>query len=297
MRIFKKLSAKSKNQDLKDRINIYVTFNGMPVYSLTNINEPDEDFFFPSFLHAIDSFTMESRKVFGRSTNFYGFAFPDKIEVSIKESSYIDNEGIRNEGRLFLKTAFGKIPHNRDIPSIIALMSATHDTIKKLTKKELNLTLNSQDTVDYFIDRLKNSGYTPDKVITELERLKVSQSRFSGYIPISLFIVKEKKGILNEIKEIGNYHEGKFKFNPVKDDEEHFRFELNYLINIAGALKLYQERVKLEKTPILLRFQDYMLEVSYKKNKQPIIGVLVKGKMIPEQLSKYRRDIRDLESE
>ncbi len=281
--------------ELGERIGVYVTFNGLPVFSLTNIANRDETVLMSGFLHAIDSFAMHSRENIERSSDFYGFAFVNEIEVRVMEVADENGKSYRDQGRLFVETPFSKISSNK-LP-ISILLEVTRDTILKITNKELNLSNHPQKIADYFTDRLKDKGYTTDKLIAELSRLKASKSHFSGYMPITLFLIKEEKGSPQKVEEIGIYNKMKIKFNPVKKEEEKFTSELPLLINVVGALKAYQETANLKKGAILLRFKDYVLEVTYKKDGSPIVGVLVKGKGLPEEVHGYRSDIRKLESE
>ncbi len=97
------------------------------------------------------------------------------------------------------------------------------------------------------------------------------------------------------MKDIGNYNEGNSKNNPVKNEEGKLTFNPSLITGLAGALKAYQSETVIEKEAIILRFKDYILEISYKQNGMPIVGVLVKGSGAPEEVLTYREDIKKLE--
>jgi len=247
-----------------------------------------------SFLHTIDLFARETRKNIGRSADFFGFTVVNKIEVDVMEIGNTDNE---DQIRFFFEKPYGKVPINR-IP-IAALLDATRVIISKIKNKELNPIL-QDDITNFFKKKLMERGYTPDKVLSELEELKISRVQSSKLMPISLYSIeeieeKEENGEGFNLKEIGKYNVGKFKGNPVKDEEGKLTFDSGLIIGLAEALKSYQSITNMERGAINLRFRDYSLAISYNKQGLPIIGILTDGKGNIQEFSRYRHDLRKLE--
>ena len=280
-----------KNNDMRDKVAVYITLNGLPLFRLPLNPADDRYIMISSFLHTIDLFARETRKNVGRSAHFFGFSLVNKVEVDIME---IENKDTEDQIRLFLEKPYGKSPINR--APIAALLDATRTIMSKIKNKEINPIM-QDDIINYFIKRLIERGYTPDKMLSELEKLKLSRVQSSKLMPISLYSIeqKEESGEGFNLKEIGKYNVGKFKGNPVKDEEGKLTFDSGLIIGLAEALKSYQSMANMEVGVINLRFRDYSLAISYNKQGLPIIGILADGKGNIQEFSRYRRDLRKLE--
>jgi len=280
-----------KNNDMRDKVAVYITLNGLPLFRLPLNHADDRYIMISSFLHTIDLFARETRKNVGRSAHFFGFSLVNKVEVDVME---IENKDTEDQIRLFLEKPYGKVPINR--APIAALLDATRTIMSKIKNKEINPIM-QDDIINYFIKRLIERGYTPDKMLSELEKLKLSRVQSSKLMPISLYSIeqKEESGEGFNLKEIGKYNVGKFKGNRVKDEEGKLTFDSGLIIGLAEALKSYQSMANMEVGVINLRFRDYSLAISYNKQGLPIIGILAEGKGNIQEFSRYRRDLRKLE--
>ncbi|MFX1259664.1 MAG: hypothetical protein ACFFAN_17555 [Promethearchaeota archaeon] len=293
--------SESIKKESRDKLGIYVTFNGLPIYSLTNEPGDDKAVLISSFLHTIDIIARETRKKIGRKADFLGFSVINEIDVNVMEIVIENDDDDKYMGRLFIETSYGKISINRS--PIAALLDASKKTISKIINKELNQYIQPKKIAEYFNEQLKSRGYTPEKLMIELGHFKVSKIQLSKYLPISLFSIEGKKGGESEenieskykVKEVGNYNVSKFKTNPVKDEDDKLTFDSGLIIGLAEALKSYQSASDIENGVVLLRFKDYTLEVFFKKDGMPIIGVLIKGSGTPDEMFRYNKDIRNLE--
>ncbi|MFX0072199.1 MAG: hypothetical protein ACFFAO_14015 [Candidatus Hermodarchaeota archaeon] len=285
-----KIDLKQKNW--KENIATYITFNGLPLFKLPYKTNDDSYILISSFLHTIDILAEETRKKIGRSADFYGFDLIDSIQVEVME---IISEKLKskNKIRLFLQTPYGKTPINR--APLIALFGATMQIIPKINNNEINV-FRKDETNEYFIEKLKESGYTLDKMMSELEHLKTSQDHFINYIPISLYSIEkeDKDGEANKLYEVGNYNKGNYKQNPVKTEAGKLTFDSGLIIGLAEALRSYQSAVNIETESIILRFSDYSIVFYYKKDDLPVISVFIAGKGDIEEMKKYHNDLRNL---
>ena len=87
-------------------------------------------------------------------------------------------------------------------------------------------------------------------------------------MPIMLFSIEAQEEKLKSYKleEIGNYNFNRYKRNPVRNEEGKLTFEADLIIGLAEALKSYQTAANIKTEAILLRFRDYSLSFSYKKD-------------------------------
>lgn len=285
----------SKKKNWNEKIAVYITFNGVPLFNLPYKTDDDSYVLMSSFLHTIDILAKETRKNIGRSADFYGFDLVDNIQVEVIEISSEDLDS-ENKIRLFLQTPYGKTPINRR--SIIALFGATREIILKIKNNEINPIYKSE-TADYFKAKLEEKGYTPEKVMRELERLTVSQAHTSNFMPISLLSIekKEKDEEGYKLEELGNYNEGNYKKNPIKTEAGKLTFDSGLIIGLAEALKSYQSAANMETESIILRFRDYTLGFYYKKNDLPVISVFIMGMGNIEEMKRYHDDLRKIELE
>ncbi|TFG08156.1 MAG: hypothetical protein EU539_03195, partial [Promethearchaeota archaeon] len=259
----------------KENIAIYITFNGLPLFNLPYKTEDDSYILKSSFLHTIDILAEETRKKFGKTADFYGFDLIDYIQVEVME---ISSEGLKSENkiRLFLQTPYRKTPINRT--PLITLFGATLDLIAKINNHEINI-IRKAETTEYFKEKLKEKGYSLDRVINELEHLKTSEDHFIDYMPISLYSIMEgeKDEGANELYEVGNYNKGSYKQNPVKTEAGKLTFDSGLIISLAEALKSYQSAANIETESIILRFSDYSIGIYYDKDDLPVISVFIPG--------------------
>lgn len=286
-----KSELEKKNQ--KENVAVYITFNGVPLFNLPYRKDDDSYILMSSFLHTIDILAKETRKKIGRSADFYGFDLVNNIQVEVLE--IIDEKfETDNKIRLFLQTPYGKEPNNRS--SIGTLFSVARSIISKIQNKEINIVHKAQ-TEKHFKEKLEEAGYTPDRIMSELKQLTVSQAQFSNYMPISLFSI-EKEEIGEEsykFEEIGNYNVGNYKKNPVKNDVGKFTFDSGLIISLADALKSYQSAANIETESIILRFRDYSLGFYYKKDGLPVISVFLMGTGNIEEMKRYHNDLKNLD--
>ena len=285
----------SKKKDLKEKIAVYITINGVPLFNLPYKTDDDSYLLMSSFLHTIDILAKETRKKIGRSADFYGFDIVDNIQVEVIEIIDEDLKSDKNI-RLFLQTPYGKEPNNRS--SIVALFGVARAIIPKIKNNEIN-PIDQLETTKYFKEKLKERGYTPDRIMSELKHLTVSQAQFSNYMPISLFSIekaeKDEEGY--KLEEVGNYNEGNYKKNPIKNDIGKLTFDSGLIIALADALKSYQSAANIETESIMLRFRDCSLGFYYKKDALPAIGVFIMGGGNFEEMKRYHDDLRKLEIE
>lgn len=285
--------ADLKRRDWKEKIALYITFNGMPLFYLPHKKDDDSYILMSSFLHTIDILAEETRQKIGRSADFYGFDLVNNIQVEVIEV-ISENLETKNKIRIFLQTPYGKTPTNRS--SIIALFGATRAIIPKIKNKEINLIYKS-DIAKYFKEKLEERGYTSERIMSELENLTISQLHSSNYMPISLFSIekeeKNKKG--HKLEEIGNYNDGYYKNNPVKNEAGKLTFDSSLIIALADTLKSYQSAANREIESVILRFRDYSLGFYYKKDDLPVISVFMIGKGDIEEMKRYYDDLRKLE--
>ena len=66
--------------------------------------------------------------------------------------------------------------------------------------------------------------------------------------------------------------------NLLKNEEGEFIYDPFLLIGLIKALQIYQNQANIGMNTMLLKFKDYMLEISYSNENSPIIGVLIEGK-------------------
>lgn len=289
------IESKSTKNELEGNIAVYITYNGLPLFCLPYNSKNDDYILTSSFLHTIDILAKETRKDIGKSADFYGFAITDKIQVEIME--FIDDDlESKEKVRLFLETPYGKSPINRR--PIAALFGATRAIISKIKKNEINPVIQNE-TIKYFKEKLMESGYTSERVMSELEYLKGSQIYSSKVMPIMLFSVEPEEEKLNtyKLEEIGNYNISKYKSNPVRNEEGKLTFEANLIIGLADALKSYQTAANIKTEAILLRFRDYSLSFSYKEDGFPVISVFIMGQGNLMEMNRYLSDFRKLELE
>lgn len=289
------IESKSTKNELEGNIAVYITYNGLPLFCLPYNSKNDDYILTSSFLHTIDILAKETRKDIGKSADFYGFAITDKIQVEIME--FIDDDlESKEKVRLFLETPYGKSPINRR--PIAALFGATRAIISKIKKNEINPVIQNE-TIKYFKEKLIESGYTSERVMSELEYLKGSQIYSSKVMPIMLFSVEPEEEKLNtyKLEEIGNYNISKYKSNPVRNEEGKLTFEANLIIGLADALKSYQTAANIKTEAILLRFRDYSLSFSYKEDGFPVISVFIMGQGNLMEMNRYLSDFRKLELE
>ena len=286
------IEAGSEKKDWKEKIAVYITINGVPLFNLPYKTDDDSYILMSSFLHTIDILAEETRKKIGRSADFYGFDLVNNVQVEVVEIIDEDLES-NNKIRLFLQTPYGKEPNNRS--SIVALFGATRAIIPKIKNNEINL-IHKTETAEYFKEKLKERGYTPDRVMSELEHLTVSQTNSTNYMPISLLSIEKEEKDENgyKLEEIGNYNEGNYKKNPIKTEAGKLTFNSELIISLADALRSYQSAAYIEKESILLRFRDYSLGFYYKKDDLPVISVFITGKGNIEEMKKYHDDLRKL---
>jgi len=289
------IESESTKNELEGKIAVYITYNGIPLFCLPYNPNNDDYILMSSFLSTIDILAKETRKNIGRSADFYGFALIDKIQVEIMEFIADDLES-RDKVRLFLKTPYGKSPINRS--PLAALFGATRAIISKIKKNEINPVIQNE-TIKYFKEKLIESGYTSERVMSELEYLKGSQIYSSKVMPIMLFSVEPEEEKLNtyKLEEIGNYNISKYKSNPVRNEEGKLTFEANLIIGLADALKSYQTAANIKTEAILLRFRDYSLSFSYKEDGFPVISVFIMGQGNLMEMNRYLSDFRKLELE
>jgi hypothetical protein len=283
----------TEKKDWKEKIAVYITFNGLPLFNLPYIPDDDSYILMSSFLHTIDILAEETRKKIGRSADFYGFDLVNSIQVEVLEIIDEDLES-KNKIRLFIQTPYGKEPINRS--SIIALFGATRAIIPKINNNEINLIYKNK-TMKYFKEKLRERGYTPDKVMSELAHLTVSQAHFSHYIPIMLFSIEKEERNKEEYKlqEIGNYNKGNYKKNPIKDEDGTLSFDSGLINSLADALKSYQSVANIQTESIIMRFRDYSLMFYYKKDGLPVISVFIMGTGNIEEMKRYHDDLRKLD--
>ena len=281
-----------EKRELSEKIAIYITFNGVPLYNLPYKSDDDSYIIMSSFLHTIDILAEETRKKIGRSADFYGFDIVNNIQVEVIEVTSKDLEP-KNKIRLFIQTPYGKTPINRS--SIVALLGATQEIIPKILDNKINLIYKSQ-TAAYFKKKLEDRGYTPEKIMNELGKLTISQIHSLNYIPISLLSIEEEKKSENgyKLEEIGNYNNTNYRNNPIKNEAGHLTFDSGLIISLAGALKSYHSAANIETESIILRFRDYSLGFHYKKDELPIISVFIIGKGDIEEMKRYHSDFRRL---
>ncbi|MFX1338248.1 MAG: hypothetical protein ACFFDK_06545 [Promethearchaeota archaeon] len=284
-----------EKKDWNENIAVYITFNGLPLFNLPDKKDDDSYFLLSSFLHTIDILAEETRKRIGRSADFYGFDLVNYIQVEVLE---ISNEELDSNDkiRLFLQTPYGKEPNNRS--SIVALFGATQNLVPKIKNKEINVVYKA-DTVKHFKEKLMERGYTPERIMSELKHLTVSQTHFSNNMPISLFSIEreEREEESYKLKEIGNYNKRNYKKNPIKDDAGNLTFDSGLIISLANALKSYQLAANIETESVILRFRDYSLGIYYKKDNLPVISVFIIGMGNIEEMKRYHEDLRKLELE
>jgi hypothetical protein len=284
-----------EKKDWKDKIAVYITFNGVPLFNLPSKKNDDSYILKSSFLHTIDILAEETRKKIGRSADFYGFDLVDDIQVEVIEVSS-ENIESKNKIRLFLQTPYGKTPINRS--PIVALFGATREIIPKIKNKEINLIYKSE-TAQYFKEKLEGKGYTPERIMSELKHLTISQLHSSNYMPISLFSIEKENIKDNEYKleEIGKYNESYYKKNPIKNEAGKLTFDSGLIIALADALQSYQSVANIETESILLRFRDYSIGFYYKKDDLPVISVFMIGKGNIEEMKRYHNDLKRLKLE
>ncbi|MFX1444046.1 MAG: hypothetical protein ACFFHV_11570 [Promethearchaeota archaeon] len=284
-----------EKKDWNENIAVYITFNGLPLFNLPDKKDDDSYFLLSSFLHTIDILAEETRKRIGRSADFYGFDLVNYIQVEVLE---ISNEELDSNDkiRLFLQTPYGKEPNNRS--SIVALFGATQNLVPKIKNKEINVVYKA-DTVKHFKEKLMERGYTPERIMSELKHLTVSQTHFSNNMPISLFSIEreEREEESYKLKVIGNYNKRNYKKNPIKDDAGNLTFDSGLIISLANALKSYQLAANIETESVILRFRDYSLGIYYKKDNLPVISVFIIGMGNIEEMKRYHEDLRKLELE
>ncbi|TFG26008.1 MAG: hypothetical protein EU533_00150 [Promethearchaeota archaeon] len=282
-----------ERMDLKNKIAVYITIDGVPLFNLPYKTDDDSYILMSSFLHTIDILAEETRKKIGRSADFYGFDLVDNIQVEVLE---VTDQDVKSENRirLFLQTPYGKEPINRS--SIIALFGATRAIIPKIKKKELNL-IHKTKAVNYFKEKLIEKGYTPERIMSELGQLTVSRAHFSNYIPISLFSIEKEEENEEKYKfeEIGNYNSSYYKKNPIKNELGKLTFDSGLIISLADTLKSYQLATNVKTESILLRFRDYSLMFYYKKDGLPVISVFIEGTGNIEEMKKYHQDLKKLD--
>jgi hypothetical protein len=286
------------NSEKKERIEnivIYITFNGVPLFTIPYNRDDDSYILMSSFLHTIDIVAKETRKTIGRSADFYGFDLINNFQVEVIEIISEDMES-ENKIRLFIQTPYGKTPINRG--PIVALIGATQEIYKKIKNEEINLIYKS-DTTEYFIEKLEDRGYTPDRIMSELKHLTLSQANSSKFMPISLLSIEkdEKNETRYKLEEIGNYNEGNYKKNPIKTDAGKLTFDSSLIIALAEVLKSYQSATNIKTESIMLRFRDYSLFFYYKKDELPVISVFIEGKGNIEEINRYHNDLRKLKLE
>jgi hypothetical protein len=280
-----------KKRDWKEKTAIFITLNGLPLFVLPFKPDDYSYILMASFLHTIDILAEETRKKIGRSADFYGFILVDDIQVEVLELINDDSES-QDKVRLFLQTPYGKEPMNRS--AIAALFGATRAILTKIKNNEINIYKTT--TVEYFKEQLKEIGYTPDKVMSELEHLIGSQAQFSNYIPISLYSIEKEEKDENgyKLEEIGNYNKSSYKQNPVKNEIGKLTFDSGLILGLAEALKSFQSTRNIATEEIILRFKDYSLIFYYKKDGLPIIGVFIQGTGKIEEIKNYHDDLRKL---
>jgi hypothetical protein len=279
--------------DWKEKVAVYITYDGVPLFNLPYETDDDNYILMSSFLHTIDILAKETRKKIGRSADFYGFDLINNIKIEVIEIANEDLES-NNKIRLFLQTPYGKEPINRS--TIMTLFNATRAIISKIHHNEISL-IHRAETAKYFKEKLKEAGYTPDRILSELKRL--TESHFSNNMPISLFSIEkeEKDEDGYKLEEIGNYNAGNYKKNPVKNESGKLTFDPELIISLAGALKSYQSVANIKTNSITLRFRDYSLGFYYKKDGLPVISVFMKGTGNIEEMKRYHNNLRNLELE
>jgi len=284
-----------EKKDGKEKIAVYITVNGVPLFNLPHKKDDDSYILMSSFLHTIDILAEETRKKIGRSADFYGFDLINNIQVEVIEI-ISENLETKNKIRLFLQTPYGKTPINRS--PIAALFSATREIIPKIKNKEINLIYKSE-TAEYFKEKLEAIGYTPERIMSELENLTMSQLHSSNYMPISLFSIEKDE--INEkehkLEEIGNYNEKYYKINPIKNETGKLTFDSGLIIALADALKSYQSAANIATESVILRFRDYSIGFYYKKDDLPVISVFMIGKGNIEEMKRYHNDLKKLKLE
>ena len=282
----------AEKRDLKEKIAVYITFNGLPLFNLPYDPNDDNYIIMSSFLHTIDILAEETRKRIGRSADFYGFDLINDIQVEVTE---IINKNLdpKHKIRLFLQTPYGKTPVNRS--SIVALLGATQDIIPEIINNRIDPIYKSKST-KYFKKKLEDRGYTPERIMNELGNLTISQLHSLNYIPISLLSIEKEKNGENgyKLEEIGNYNTENYKKNPIKNEGGNLTFDSGLIISLAGALKSYQSAANIKTESIILRFRDYSLGFYYKKDDLPLISVFIVGKGNLEEMKRYHSDLRRL---
>ena len=287
--------SESTKNDLEGKIAVYITYNGLPLFYLPYSPKNDDYILMSSFLHTIDILAKETRENIGKSADFYGFALLDKIQVEILE--FIDDDlDSKDKIRLFLQTPYGRSPVNRT--PIATLFGATRAIISKIKRGKVNPYIQNE-TIKFYQEKLKESGYTSEKVMSELKYLKPSQIHSSKVMPIMLFSIEEEedKPGAYKLEEIGNYNHSKYKSNPVRNEDGKLTFEADLIIGLAEALKTYQTAAHIKTEAILLRFRDYSLSFSYKEDGLPVISVFIMGQGDPMEMNRYLNAYRQLELE
>lgn len=283
-----------EKRNLNEKIAVYITLNGVPLFNLPYESDDDSYIIMSSFLHTIDILAEETRKKIGRSADFYGFDLVNNIQVEVIEVISKDLE-LKNKIRLFIQTPYGKTPINKS--SIGALLGATRDIIPEIIENRIDPIFKSKSTT-YFEKKLQERGYTPDRIMNELGNLTTSQVHSSNYIPISLLSiekeVKSEDGY--KLEEIGNYNTDSYLHNPIKNEAGNLTFDSGLIISLAGALKSYQSAANIETESIILRFRDYSMGIYYKKDDLPIISVFIIGKGNIEEMKRYHSDLIRLKS-
>ena len=291
------MGAKEKlnKENLEDNVAVYVTFNGIPLFHLPDDLNDDNYIFTSSFLHIIDLFAKQTREDMDKSAEFFGFALSNKIQVEIMEvfGKSTDKE---NQLRLFLETPYGKSPINRN--PLMVLFGISREIIKKIINNELNPIL-QDDLRDFFREKLEERGYTPNKVIGELKHLTISRVKSLKNMPIALFSIEKKENANKDflLKEIGNYNEGRYKKNSVKNEAGKLTFDPELILHLTEALRSYQSAIKIKAGSVILRFRDFSLAFYYKNDGLPVISVLVKGNGNAIEMSRYREDLKTLDLE
>ena len=286
---------KSKEENLEDNVAVYITFNGVPLFSLPYHPNDNDYILMSSFLHTIDILAKQTRAGIGKSAEFFGFALTNKIQVEIMEilENSSDNE---IKIRIFLQTPYGKIPIKRS--PMMALYGVSREIIHKIINNELNPVF-QDDMTNFFKEKLEEKGYTPDKVIRELKQLTISNVQSIKNMPIALFSIDKKEKPDNGfiLEEIGTYNDGKYSINPVKNEEGKLTFDPELIIGLAEALRTYQTAINIKTESIILRFRDYSLAFSYKNDGLPAISLLIRGNGNIMEMSRYRNDLRSLDLE
>ena len=286
---------KLNKENLEDNVAVYITFNGIPLFHLPDNPNNDNYIITSSFLHIIDLFAKQTREGIKKSAEFFGFALSNKIQVEIMEvfENSADND---NQIRLFLETPYGKSPINRN--PLMALFGISREIIKKIISNELNPIL-QDDLRNFYREKLEERGYTPNKVIGELKHLTISRVKSLKNMPIALFSIekKEKANMDFWLREIGNYNDGRYKKNSVRNEAGKLTFDTELILHLAEALRSYQSSINIKTGSIILRFKDFSLAFSYKNDGLPVISVLVKGNGSALEMSRYRKDLKTLDLE